>query len=128
MTSMSQLPSSRGYDVLLLSMLSKFKYRFPVQIPVPSPFLSETLFCSDTRFVISILTHPVFVALERLATGTPSSGPRHSSSLETNYLQRLVSKHQADVDAMARDRRFNPEQRTVGQLRRGLKKAGLLAL
>ncbi|KZP23623.1 hypothetical protein FIBSPDRAFT_858184 [Athelia psychrophila] len=67
-------------------------------------------------------------ALERLATGTPSSGPRHSSSLETNYLQRLVSKHQADVDAMARDRRFNPEQRTVGQLRRGLKKAGLLAL
>jgi len=70
----------------------------------------------------------VVKSLERLATGTPSSGPRHSSSLETNYLQRLVSKHQADVDAMARDRRFNPEQRTVGQLRRGLKKAGLLAL
>ncbi|KAF7975309.1 hypothetical protein HWV62_10090 [Athelia sp. TMB] len=68
----------------------------------------------------------VVKSLERLsAAGTASSGPRHSSTLETLYLRRLVAKHKDDVDAMARDRRLNPEQRTVGQLRRGLKKAAI---
>jgi len=66
------------------------------------------------------------------ATGTTTmalplsgAGPRHTSEGERRYLQRLVSKHGKDIDAMARDRKLNPEQRTSGQLRRALAVAGL---
>ncbi|PPQ64020.1 hypothetical protein CVT24_009394 [Panaeolus cyanescens] len=51
-------------------------------------------------------------------------GARHVSAGELKYLRQLVQKHGSNVAAMARDRRLNPEQRTVGQLRRTLKKAG----
>jgi nucleolar protein 16 len=40
------------------------------------------------------------------------------------FLQKLISKHGWDVAAMTRDRRFNPDQRTEGELRRAIKKAG----
>jgi nucleolar protein 16 len=39
------------------------------------------------------------------------------------YLERLVKKHGGDVERMAKDRKLNPEQRTVGELRRGLRRA-----
>jgi nucleolar protein 16 len=52
------------------------------------------------------------------------AGPRHASSLETLYLTRLVRKHGEDVESMVRDRRLNPEQRTAGELRRGIRRAG----
>lgn len=40
------------------------------------------------------------------------------------YLARLIQKHGEDVESMARDRRLNPEQRTTGELRRGIRRAG----
>ncbi|TFK55185.1 hypothetical protein OE88DRAFT_1732448 [Heliocybe sulcata] len=49
---------------------------------------------------------------------------RHSSSSEVGYLQRLVNKHGMDVEAMARDRKLNVDQRTAGELARAIKKAG----
>ncbi|CAA7267916.1 unnamed protein product [Cyclocybe aegerita] len=52
-------------------------------------------------------------------------GSRHISSGEVKYLEPLVKKHGSNVEAMGRDVKLNPEQRTVGQLRRGLRKAGL---
>jgi len=58
------------------------------------------------------------------ATSSATSGPRHTSGLETLYLARLIQKHGEDVESMARDRRVNPEQRTAGELRRGIRRAG----
>ncbi|KDR81461.1 hypothetical protein GALMADRAFT_239404 [Galerina marginata CBS 339.88] len=52
-------------------------------------------------------------------------GSRHSSSGEMQYLQALVKKYGDNVDLMTRDLKLNPEQRTVGQLKRALRKAGL---
>lgn len=40
------------------------------------------------------------------------------------FLQKLMSKHGQDVEAMTRDRRLNPDQRTEGEIRRAIKKAG----
>lgn len=49
-------------------------------------------------------------------------GSRYMSSGEIKYLEPLVKKYGEDVDGMWRDRKLNPEQRTVGELRRGLRK------
>ncbi|KAA1474870.1 hypothetical protein DENSPDRAFT_841528 [Dentipellis sp. KUC8613] len=65
----------------------------------------------------------VVQALETVSsTSTPV--PRFSSNSEKAYLQRLIAKHKQDVDAMARDRGLNPDQRTAGELRRAIRKAG----
>ncbi|KAG6832692.1 hypothetical protein H0H92_012264 [Tricholoma furcatifolium] len=53
------------------------------------------------------------------------SGPRHASAGEKSYLERLVEKYGSDVEGMARDRKLNVDQRTAGELRRALRKAGL---
>lgn len=50
--------------------------------------------------------------------------PRFTSKGEMIFLQKLISKHGRDVTAMIRDRRLNPEQRTEGEIRRAIKKAG----
>ncbi|KAF9483840.1 hypothetical protein BDN70DRAFT_873222 [Pholiota conissans] len=67
------------------------------------------------------------------ATGTttlsvPLSGigSRHVSTGEIKYLDKLVKKYGNNIEGMAGDVKLNPEQRTVGQLRRALKKAKLL--
>jgi len=49
---------------------------------------------------------------------------RFLSEGEERYLTRLVGRHREDVEAMARDRKLNPEQRTAGELTRLIKKAG----
>jgi len=69
-------------------------------------------------------TTSVVDALESLAK-SGSRTMRHTSSGEKTYLDRLVDEYGVDVEKMARDRRLNPEQKTVGELRRALKKAGL---
>ncbi|KAF8742728.1 hypothetical protein AX14_002534 [Amanita brunnescens Koide BX004] len=51
---------------------------------------------------------------------------RHASQGEIKYLQRLVDKYGNDMEQMARDRKLNADQRTAGELRRALKRAGLL--
>ncbi|KAK0502815.1 ribosome biogenesis protein Nop16 [Armillaria luteobubalina] len=53
------------------------------------------------------------------------SGPRHTAKGELEYLLKLVEKHGKDAEKMARDRKLNPDQRTTGELRRALKRAGL---
>ena len=40
------------------------------------------------------------------------------------YLSRLVGRHEKDVEAMARDRKLNPDQRTAGELMRSIRQAG----
>jgi len=50
--------------------------------------------------------------------------PRFTSKGEMIFLQKLISKHGRDVTAMIRDRRLNPDQRTEGEIRRAIKKAG----
>ncbi|KAG1736720.1 ribosome biogenesis protein Nop16 [Suillus lakei] len=67
-------------------------------------------------------THPV-VVLEKLS----ASGrvlPRHSSCGERSYLARLIQKYGDNYERMVRDRRLNPEQKTVGELKRAVGKAG----
>ncbi|KAI0256461.1 ribosome biogenesis protein Nop16 [Lactifluus subvellereus] len=49
---------------------------------------------------------------------------RFSSKGEVSFLQKLISKYGHDVEAMARDRRLNPDQRTGGEIRRAINKAG----
>lgn len=49
---------------------------------------------------------------------------RFSSKGEVTFLQKLISRHGSDVEAMARDRGLNPDQRTEGELRRAIRKAG----
>ncbi|KAG6333604.1 hypothetical protein ID866_5489 [Astraeus odoratus] len=49
---------------------------------------------------------------------------RHTSQGERLYLARLVTKYGDDYERMGGDRRLNPEQRTIGELRRAIAKAG----
>ncbi|KAG1819568.1 ribosome biogenesis protein Nop16 [Suillus subaureus] len=66
--------------------------------------------------------HPV-VVLEKLSASGRAL-PRHSSCGERSYLARLIQKYGDNYERMARDRRLNPEQKTVGELRRAVGKAG----
>lgn len=50
--------------------------------------------------------------------------PRFTSSGERGVLRQLVDKYGQDVEAMARDRKLNVDQRTAGELKRAIKKAG----
>jgi nucleolar protein 16 len=50
--------------------------------------------------------------------------PRFTSKGEMIFLQKLISKHGRDAAAMTRDRRLNPDQRTEGEIRRAIKRAG----
>lgn len=74
--------------------------------------------------------HPLIATaldLEELAETRGGPVARHSSGGELGVLRQLVAKHAHDVDAMARDRRLNADQRTAGQLSRAIKKAGGVA-
>ncbi|TFK42734.1 ribosome biogenesis protein Nop16 [Crucibulum laeve] len=51
-------------------------------------------------------------------------GARHAAIGETSYLQRLVDKYGSNIEKMSRDRKLNPEQRTAGELKRALRRAG----
>jgi len=63
--------------------------------------------------------------LEKISEDQGHRGmPRFLSEGEAGCLRRLVGRHGEDVEAMARDRKLNPDQRTVGELRRLMKKAG----
>jgi nucleolar protein 16 len=64
--------------------------------------------------------------LERLAACDPRA-PRFTSGGERTYLQRLVDAHGSDVEAMSKDRRLNPTQKTAGELSRAIRKAGGLS-
>ncbi|KZT11412.1 uncharacterized protein LAESUDRAFT_720638 [Laetiporus sulphureus 93-53] len=67
-------------------------------------------------------TH-VVQALEEMLTHN-GARKRFSSTGEVAILRRLVAKHGQDAEAMARDRKLNPDQRTAGEIVRAIKKAG----
>lgn len=66
--------------------------------------------------------------LERQASRPVEKTVRHQSGREMEWLERLVGKHGDDTAAMARDAKLNPMQQTAGDIKRRLKKAGLLAV
>lgn len=68
-------------------------------------------------------TH-VVESLEDVSKTRGGTIPRFPSSGELGVLRKLVEKYGEDVEAMARDRKLNVDQRTAGQLTRSVKKAG----
>ena len=77
--------------------------------------------------LITIRTIATHIGLEALSETRGGAVQRHSSHGEIGVLRRLVARHGDDVDAMARDRRLNAEQRTAGQLSRAIRRAGGVA-
>lgn len=49
---------------------------------------------------------------------------RHTSAAEKEWLHALVQKHGDDYSAAARDRKLNVWQKTPGELKRMVRKAG----
>lgn len=64
--------------------------------------------------------------LEREANAPREKTVRYQSEREKEWLARLVERHGEDVGAMARDGKLNPMQQTASDIKRRLKKAGLL--
>lgn len=62
---------------------------------------------------------------QRAAQAAPVE--RHTSQLESQWLADLVAKYDSDTEAMARDRTLNVWQKTPGEIKRAIKKAGGLA-
>lgn len=62
-------------------------------------------------------------ALEALSA-TAAPVVRHTSTSERTWLQQLVDKHGDDTEAMARDKALNVWQKTEGEIKRAIKKAG----
>ncbi|GJC82065.1 nucleolar protein 16 [Colletotrichum liriopes] len=60
--------------------------------------------------------------LEKEAAQPTAKKPRHMSSQEREWLERLVAKHGDNVAAMARDRKLNPMQQTQGDIARRIKR------
>ncbi|SPO19712.1 probable Nucleolar protein 16 [Ustilago trichophora] len=59
---------------------------------------------------------------ERAAKAAPVE--RHTSQLENQWLADLVAKYHDDTEAMAKDRKLNVWQKTPGEIKRAIKKAG----
>ncbi|KAG1759029.1 ribosome biogenesis protein Nop16 [Suillus occidentalis] len=76
----------------------------------------------DAKTMDDWRTHPVAVLEKLSASGRVV--PRHSSCGERSYLARLIQKYGDNYEGMTRDRRLNPEQKTVGELKRAVIKAG----
>lgn len=103
-------------------MLARPDIRWALELP----FLNSILLIALTQLCLE---------LERIsasATGSTTlsvplsgTGSRHVSSGEIKYLKPLLKTYGNNIEGMAGDLKLNPEQRTVGQLRRALKKAGL---
>ncbi|KIR67444.1 nucleolar protein 16 [Cryptococcus bacillisporus CA1873] len=64
--------------------------------------------------------------VKRLEELAASAAPvkRHSSMSERTWLQQLVDKYGDDTEKMARDRKLNVWQKTEGEIKRMIKKAG----
>jgi len=78
---------------------------------------------SDARTLDASGRHVVH-RLEELSKEGGTGRARFTSAGERGELQRLVMKYGDDVEGMARDRKMNVDQRTSGQLRRAIAKAG----
>lgn len=49
---------------------------------------------------------------------------RHTSTLESQWLANLITKHGQDTESMARDTKLNVWQKTQGEIKRAINKAG----
>lgn len=74
---------------------------------------------ADRRAIAGTLT-----ALEEMSQERGARPPRFASAGEEATLRRLVGKYGEDVQAMVKDRKLNPDQRTAGELSRAIRKAG----
>ncbi|KAF9228638.1 hypothetical protein BS17DRAFT_772278 [Gyrodon lividus] len=74
-----------------------------------------------------ITDNTIVKELENLAASA-NERRRHSSVGERSYLERLIKKYGDDLNKMALDRRLNPEQKTVGELKRAVTRAGGLEI
>lgn len=92
----------------IIIVLSNFRHRPPV-IAHARPVEC----CGD-----SLLS-----ALEQMSTDEVRP-KRFTSGGEMVSLRRLVQRHGQDVETMARDRKLNADQRTAGELRRAIERAG----
>jgi nucleolar protein 16 len=63
------------------------------------------------------------IALENLSA-TIQPVKRHTSTSEKEWLRLLVQKHAGDYERMARDKSLNVWQKTPGEIKRMVKKAG----
>lgn len=70
-----------------------------------------------------VVSHVVEV-LEEISKTGGGKKPRFTSTGELKALRVLVQKHRGNMEAMARDRKLNVDQRTAGELRRAVQKAG----
>ncbi|BGP20936.1 hypothetical protein JCM10213_000563 [Rhodosporidiobolus nylandii] len=61
---------------------------------------------------------------QRVESTGPTKVIRHSSALEKDWLVSLIAKYGNDLGKMARDRKANVWQRTQGELKRMIAKAG----
>lgn len=86
--------------------------------------LSTSISLSDYMELRAIAMRVDLEALSRTRGGPVA---QHLSRGELGVLRRLVAKYGDDVEAMARDRRLNVEQRTGGELARAIRKAGGVA-
>ncbi|KAJ5239902.1 hypothetical protein N7468_004521 [Penicillium chermesinum] len=59
---------------------------------------------------------------DKEGVATKAKKPRHQSTRESEWAERLVAKYGDDFTAMARDRKLNPMQQSVGDLRRRINK------
>ncbi|KAL4402271.1 Nucleolar protein 16 [Malassezia pachydermatis] len=66
-------------------------------------------------------------ALEKLSS-EDKPVPRFTSVAEHQWLVELICAHGTDVQAMARDRKRNVWQKTAGEIKRAIRKAGLIDL
>ncbi|SAM72784.1 related to NOP16-nucleolar protein involved in 60S ribosomal subunit biogenesis [Ustilago bromivora] len=67
--------------------------------------------------------NPVVRELEEMAAKAEPV-ERHASQLEGQWLRDLVQKYAEDTERMARDRGLNVWQKTEGEIKRAIKKAG----
>ncbi|KIS71633.1 uncharacterized protein UMAG_00074 [Mycosarcoma maydis] len=65
-------------------------------------------------------------ALQQLEQIASQAAPveRHTSQKESQWLVELVKKHDDDTQAMAKDRHLNLWQKTEGEIKRAIRKAG----
>ena len=63
------------------------------------------------------------IALENMSAASQPV-KRHSSTSEREWLRQLVTSHGDDYERMSRDKKLNVWQKTPGEIRRMIKKAG----
>lgn len=84
---------------------------------------------SDNEAPVSTYKGPGGAIVKQLETQADKEGvaskakkPRHQSTRESEWAERLVAKHGDNFTAMARDRKLNPMQQSEGDLRRRINK------